>query len=172
MENLRNFGYLLKDLGRLYTRHFEERAHALQLTLPQCKALGHLSRNEGISQARLAELAESDPMSMVRILDHMESEGWLERRADPNDRRARRLYIKDKARAILDEIWRLADETRTEFLADLSEKESFCLIDMLERVHARARAIAAAPQASGTASIAKGAKRAATASGTRSGSAS
>lgn len=161
MEKLRNFGYLLKDLGRLYTRRFEERAQALQLTLQQCKALGHLSRNEGISQARLAELAESDPMSMVRILDHMEAEGWVERRADPNDRRARRLYIKDKARAILDEIWRIADETRTEFLADLSKEECFCLIDMLERIHATARAVAAAPHTSGSSAIAKGAKRAA-----------
>jgi MarR family transcriptional regulator for hemolysin len=141
MERLRNFGFLLKDLGRLYTRRFEERAQGLQLTLLQCKTLGHLSRNEGVSQARLAELAESDPMSMVRILDYMEAEGWVERRDDPNDRRARRLYIKDKARAILDEIWRLADETRMEFLRDLSAQECERLIDMLERVHATARAL-------------------------------
>ena len=41
MDKIANFGYLLKDLGRLYTRRFEERAQALQLTLPQCKALGY-----------------------------------------------------------------------------------------------------------------------------------
>jgi DNA-binding MarR family transcriptional regulator len=160
MERLRNFGYLLKDLGRLYTRRFEERAQALQLTLLQCKTLGQLSRNEGISQARLAELAESDPMSMVRILDYMEAEGWVERRADPNDRRARCLYIKDKARAILDEIWRLADETRMEFLRGLSPQECERLIDMLERIHATAHNLAA-PAAAGPAALGKGAKRAA-----------
>src|ERR1700726_3375586 len=113
MERQCNFGYLLKDLGRLYTRRFEERAQALQLTLPQCKALGYLARNEGVSQARLAELAEIDPMSMVRILDHMEAEGWVERRADPADRRARCLYLNARARAVLDEIWQLADDTRS-----------------------------------------------------------
>jgi MarR family transcriptional regulator, transcriptional regulator for hemolysin len=161
MERLRNFGYILKDLGRLYTRRFEERAEALQLTLLQCKTLGQLSRNEGISQARLAELAESDPMSMVRILDYMEAEGWVERRADPNDRRARRLYIKDKARAILDEIWRLADETRLEFLADLSAQECAQLIDMLERIHATARAVAAPQAQGGLAGAAKSTKSAA-----------
>ena len=170
MERLRNFGYLLKDLGRLYARRFEERAQALQLTLAQCKALGQLSRNEGISQVRLAELAECDPMSMVRILDHMEAEGWVERRADPNDRRARCLYIKDKARAILDEIWRIADETRTEFLADLSKEECFCLIDMLERIHSTARAFSALPVASEGPALAKSAKRGAAASGSHSGS--
>ena len=159
MERLRNFGYLLKDLGRLYARRFEERAQALQLTLAQCKALGQLSRNEGISQVRLAELAECDPMSMVRILDHMEAEGWVERRADPNDRRARCLYIKDKARGILDEIWRLADATRMEFLAGLSAEECSRLIDMLERIHATARALPAPQTGGGSGAAAPGAKR-------------
>jgi MarR family transcriptional regulator, transcriptional regulator for hemolysin len=163
MERLRNFGYLLKDLGRLYTRRFEERAQTLQLTLPQCKALGYLSRNEGISQTRLAELAEIDPMGMVRILDYMEAEGWVERRADPNDRRARCLYTKSKARALLDEIWQLADATRTEFLGDLSQEECARLIDMLERIHATARALAA-PEG-GSAAMARAAKRAAPAGG-------
>ena len=169
MERLRNFGFLVKDLGRLYTRRFEERAQGLQLTLLHCKTLGYLSRNEGISQARLAELAESDPMSMVRILDYMEAEGWVEPRADPTDRRARCLYIKDKARAILDEIWRLADETRMEFLRDLSAQECERLIDMLERVHATARAL---PAPLTQRPPAGGAKAAASASGAHSQSAS
>jgi hypothetical protein len=90
----------------------------------------------------------------------MEAEGWVERRADPNDRRARCLYIKDKARAILDEIWRLADETRMEFLRDLSPQECERLIDMLERIHATAHNLAA-PAAAGPAALGKGAKRAA-----------
>jgi MarR family transcriptional regulator for hemolysin len=169
MEELRNFGFLVKDLGRLYTRRFEQRAAGLQLTLPQCKTLGYLSRNEGVSQVRLAELAEIDPMSMVRILDYMEAEGWVERRADPNDRRARCLHIKDKARAILDEIWQLADATRTEFLAGLSAAERLRLVDMLERVHATARAICAPAAA---AAAAKSVKRVLPAGAGRSGSTS
>src|SRR5579863_9356995 len=161
MDKIANFGYLLKDLGRLYTRRFEERAEALQLTLPQCKALGYLARNEGASQARLAELAELDPMSLVRILDHMEAEGWVERRPDPNDRRARCLYMKDKASAIMQEIRRLADETRTEFLADLKSDDAERLIDMLERIHATARSLSPLPAPSPDSTLEKTLKRAA-----------
>jgi DNA-binding MarR family transcriptional regulator len=161
MDKIANFGYLLKDLGRLYARRFEERAQALQLTLPQCKALGYLARNEGISQARLAELAELDPMSLVRILDHMEAEGWVERRPDPNDRRARCLYMQHKARAIMQEIRRLGDETRTEFLADLKSDEAERLIDMLERIHATARALEPLPEPSPDSTFEKTLKRAA-----------
>jgi MarR family transcriptional regulator for hemolysin len=168
MEPLRNFGFLLKDLGRLYTRRFEERAAGLHLTLQQCKTLGFLSRNEGVSQVRLGELAEIDPMSMVRILDYMEAEGWVERRADPTDRRARCLYVKDKARAIIDEIWQLADATRREFLGALSAAECLRLMDMLERVHATARAIGTPSTAGEPAAVAKDAKRAMPASGSHS----
>jgi MarR family transcriptional regulator, transcriptional regulator for hemolysin len=169
MEQLRNFGFLLKDLGRLYTRRFEDRAQGLQLTMPQCKTLGYLARNEGVSQVRLGELAEIDPMSMVRILDYMEAEGWVERRADPNDRRARRLYLKDKARAILDEIWQLADATRREFLGALSKEESLRLIDMLERIHVRARALGVPPAPADSAAATQDAERALPATGTHPG---
>ncbi|HET7201236.1 MAG TPA: MarR family transcriptional regulator, partial [Burkholderiales bacterium] len=114
MDRLRNFGFLLKDVSHRYVLRFEQRARGISLTLPHCKVLVRLEKNEGVSQARLAELADIEPMTMVRILDRMEGDGLLERRADPADRRARRLYLTKKAWALLDEIWRLADVTRAE----------------------------------------------------------
>ena len=54
MDLNRQLGFLLKDTSRRYTRRFEERAQALSLTLPQCRALLHLQNNEGVSQKRFA----------------------------------------------------------------------------------------------------------------------
>ena len=64
---------------------------------------------------------------MVRILDRMEADGLLERRADPADRRARRLYLTAKAKPLLDEIWRLAELTRAEIspASARAEREAF-----------------------------------------------
>ncbi len=135
MDLHRNLGFLLKDVSRLYTRRFEERAHSISLTLPQCKALAYLANHEGVSQKRLAELTEIDPMSLVRILDRMEADGWMQRRSDPEDRRARSLAITEKARALVAHIWNLAVETRGEALAGLSTEERAQLVDLLERVH-------------------------------------
>lgn len=135
MDDRPTLGFLLKDVARLYTRRFEERAQALSLTLHQCKALATLATNEGVSQKRLAELIEIDPMSLVRILDRMEADGWVERRSDPEDRRARSLVVTERARPIIDRIWRIASETRAEALAGLSEEERSRLVDLLERVH-------------------------------------
>jgi DNA-binding MarR family transcriptional regulator len=141
MDPYRNFGFVLKDIGRLYTRRFEERAKELALTLVQCKALAFLARNEGISQKRLAELIDIDPMSLVRILDRMEADGWVERRSDPEDRRARSLRVTERAKPLVDHIWHLAAETRAEALQGLSDAERATLMELMERVQANLQAL-------------------------------
>src|ERR1700733_10917178 len=107
----RGFGFILKDVSRLYVERFEQHAASLGLTLAQCKALVRLSECEGVSQVKLAELTDLEPMALVRILDRMESEGWLERRNDPRDRRVRCLYLTSKGKPLLDAIRRLMDLT-------------------------------------------------------------
>jgi DNA-binding MarR family transcriptional regulator len=141
LERERNFGFLLKDVSRRYVERFERRAREISLTLPQCKVLVRLSRNEGVSQARLSELAEVEPMTMVRILDRMERDGWLERRAHPTDRRARCLYLTRRAKPLLDEIWRLADLTRAEAFAGIAKAQRRTLLELLEHIHANMRAL-------------------------------
>jgi DNA-binding MarR family transcriptional regulator len=134
-DRLRNFGFLTRDVSRLYAKHFERHARELELTLPQCKVLGVLARNEGISQARLAELTETDPMTLVRTLDRMQQDQLIERRADPADRRAHRLYLRDAARPIVNRMWKIAEQSRNDALAALSASEREQLMELLERVH-------------------------------------
>jgi MarR family transcriptional regulator, transcriptional regulator for hemolysin len=132
----RSFGFLVNDVARLYGRRFEKNGKRLGLTRAQCRTLGYLARNEGLNQAGLADLLEIRPMTLVRQIDRMEEAGWIERRPDPADRRARRLYLTAKARPILGRIWNVATLTRNEALARLSPDEAERLIDMLQRVHA------------------------------------
>ena len=134
-DRLRNFGFLLKEVSRRYVDRFEVRAREISLNLAQAKALVRLEKNEGVSQARLAELAEVDAMAMVRILDRMEAEGLLERRPDPADRRARCLYLTAKAKPILGEIWRLSEEIRAEIFAGVNKEEREQFMNVLERVY-------------------------------------
>jgi DNA-binding MarR family transcriptional regulator len=137
MDRHKNFGFLLKDVTRLYIKRFEERASAgLSMTLAQCKALAMLAKNEGISQKRLSELSDIEPMTLVRILDRMEAEGFIERRADPADRRARTLYVTSKAAPTLEEIWQVGAQARNETLNGISAEERNTLVSLLERVHA------------------------------------
>jgi MarR family transcriptional regulator, transcriptional regulator for hemolysin len=140
-ERLRNLGFLVRDIARLYGRFFERHAHELNLTLEQCRVLAHLSRNEGISQAQLAELTGTDPMTLVRTLDRMQQDGLVERRPDPTDRRAHRLYVREAARPLLARMWKLSDQTRGELLSVLKPQERELLVDLLERLQSHLRTI-------------------------------
>src|SRR6267154_4558239 len=131
---VRAFGFLLKDTNRLYVERFEQRASALGLTLPQCRVLIYLADHEGISQVQLAELTDLEPMTLVRTLDCLESHGWLERRNDPADRRARRLYLKPKGRPLVDDIWHLVALTRREAFAGIPKKHADLMIELLEKI--------------------------------------
>jgi DNA-binding MarR family transcriptional regulator len=143
MDRMRNFYFLLKDVARLTARNFERHAADVQLglTLPQCRVLVYLQRNEGVSQVRLAYLTDTDPMTLVRILDRMESDGWVERRPDPADRRARRLFLKPAAMPVLKQIWAIGDRSRAEALAGLEATEREQLLDLLERIHGNLNAL-------------------------------
>jgi DNA-binding MarR family transcriptional regulator len=134
-DRTRNLGFLIKDIGRLYTKLFERQARDLDWNLAECKVLTYLQRNAGVSQIKLADLTGVEPMSLVRILDRMESNGLIERRPHPTDRRARQLFLKDKAQATLDQLWKLSDTTRAQALAGIKADERQLLIDLLERVH-------------------------------------
>ena len=135
MDRLQNVGFLLKNLSRRYVARFEAHAQSISLTLMQCKVLVNLDKNEGASQARLAELTDIEPMMMVRLLNRMERDKLIERRSDPLDRRARRLYLTARARPLLQEIWRLAAMVRAEMFAGIPKKERERFLHLLEKAH-------------------------------------
>jgi DNA-binding MarR family transcriptional regulator len=146
MDPFKTVGYLLKDVSRRYTARFERHAAEVSLTLTQCKVLLYLSKNEGASQIRLCELTETEPMMMVRILDRMGADKLLERRPDPADRRARRLYLTRKAAVVLAQIERIMEVTRNEIFAGVSKADREAFLKVLERIHANACALDEVPR--------------------------
>lgn len=129
-EHLKDFGFLLKDVSRLYSRNFERQSAALGLS----RVLAQLERHEGISQARLAELTDTDPVTLARLLARMTADGLVEQATDPADRRANQLFLLMPALALLDEIWRLSDQARDQSLQGLSASESATLTRLLPRM--------------------------------------
>jgi DNA-binding MarR family transcriptional regulator len=138
-----HLGFLVDDVAHLYTRRFEERAQELPLTLTQCKALAALARCRDVSQKRLAEISETDPARLVRILDRLEAVGWAERRPDPQDRRAHLLGITESAKPVVQSIWQIVRNTNTAAVRGLTSDELNLLMNLLARVHANLLALEA-----------------------------
>lgn len=107
-----SFGYLLSDVTLLFRKHFDRRAVKFGLTRAQWRATKMLYRREGLRQAELAEFLEMEPIAVGRVIDRLQAAGFVERRPDPKDRRAWRLYTTEQARVIVDDMESIALELR------------------------------------------------------------
>ena len=111
-----SFFYLLHDATRQIRKHFDRRATRFELTRAQWRALKATGRQEGLSQTELADYLDMEPIPVGRVIDRLEKTGYVERRADPGDRRRWRLYLTPKAHAIVDEMEVIANGLRDDAL--------------------------------------------------------
>jgi DNA-binding MarR family transcriptional regulator len=130
----RSISALVSELSRLFARGFNARVRHHGLTQTQWQALAVLARREGLRQAELAEWLNVQPISLARLIDRLESAGWVERRPDPTDRRAIQLYLTPKAEPILDEMNEAAAANRELAFAHFSVGEREQLIELLNRM--------------------------------------
>jgi MarR family transcriptional regulator for hemolysin len=89
----------------------------------------------GASQRELAGLMRIEPSTLVRHLDRLEADGYVERRPDPVDRRRLRVFVTPAGRRRLDALHRVAEGMDTELRALLSPEEVEVLGDVLMRIH-------------------------------------
>lgn len=126
--------YLLSDSARLLRRAFDARVRALGMTSRQARLLLILHVTEGENQGYYAELLEVEPISLTRMVDRMEEAGLIERRRDPADRRAWRLFLTDRSRCVIDQVRDSLTGLEYEMLAGLEPQQRKALGQMLESI--------------------------------------
>lgn len=138
MENQHDesLGFLLNDLSRMMRKRFDSRARELGLTRAQWRVLARLRRSQGINQSTLADFLEIEPITLARHIDRLEEKGWVERRDDPNDRRAWLLFLDDSVKPVLDEMSKISQWNLRAATRDFTPAESARLIEDLYRVKA------------------------------------
>jgi MarR family transcriptional regulator for hemolysin len=100
----RDFLFTLHDVARLIRTRADQLARAHGMTRAQWVILVRLERQPGLSQNEMAAILEVEPITVCRLVDRLEAGGFLERRADANDRRIRRLHLLPAAAPILKKI--------------------------------------------------------------------
>ena len=96
--------FLISDVGRLLRTYADQKARLHGMTRAQWAVLLRLERREGLKQSELAEALDIQPITLTRLVDRLCANGLVERRADPNDRRAKKLYLTAAARPLIDRI--------------------------------------------------------------------
>jgi MarR family transcriptional regulator for hemolysin len=130
----------LVESSRLLRNYIDQRAKANGTTRAQWIVLFRLRQQEGLSQVDLADVLELQPISLVRLLDRLVEHGLLERRHDPKDRRANRLFLTPRGRQLVDDLDSLRDAIATDVLhgvPDMAIETSLTTLrDMKERIKA------------------------------------
>ncbi|MEO6021522.1 MAG: MarR family transcriptional regulator [Burkholderiales bacterium] len=119
----RNFGFILHDVARLLRTTFDRRVKGMSLTRSQWWVLLHVFRNDGVTQSELADILEIEKATLGRLVDRMESKGWLRREGDAVDRRVKRIYLTDAVEPSMKAMRAAAADVRREALAGLSAEE-------------------------------------------------
>lgn len=136
-----SFGFLVYDISRLFGLERERKiiAAGLELTAFEARTLVHVARYQPARQIALAESMNIEAMTLSGYLDRLENRNLLRREADPDDRRAKLIFLNDSAVPVLDELKRIAKEA----IADVSkalppqEWQSFMANLITVRAHLR-----------------------------------
>ncbi|MGH8174048.1 MAG: MarR family winged helix-turn-helix transcriptional regulator, partial [Rhodanobacteraceae bacterium] len=100
--------------------------------------------HEGLSQTELAEHLDMEPIPVGRVIDRLEKTGFIERRADPGDRRRWRLYLHPKAHAVIGEMEIIADGLWKDALHGVEKNEFETLLRVLAQLKDNLAALDAA----------------------------
>jgi MarR family transcriptional regulator for hemolysin len=139
MSPIKNLGFLLQDVSRLLRRRMDQRAHTLGLTSAQWRVLAHCARCETMklqpmNQAGLADIMDMEPITLSRQIDRMEAAGLIERRPDPDDRRAHQLFVTENGWPLVNSFRAVGTEVLASALSGVSEEEVATLTDVLTRM--------------------------------------
>lgn len=134
-------GIEIYEVSRTTRRHFDRRARALGFNQGQWRALLKLDRNEGISQAGLADLLDMQPISLGRILDRMVAADLVQRQPDPNDRRAVKLFLTPQAGPVLKVLHEIADELRDQASKGLTNEDQETALRVMRQMRSNLDAL-------------------------------
>jgi MarR family transcriptional regulator for hemolysin len=127
----REFGFILNDVARMLRTYADHKASQLGITRAQWVVLVRLDRFEGLKQAELAEMLDLQPITLTRLLDRLAECGLIERRPDPNDRRAKLLYLTPKAKPLLEQLGDLGNELMGTALAGVEREHIELMVAQL-----------------------------------------
>lgn len=129
-----NVGYLIGDISRMIRTIYDRRVEPLGMTRSQWRAMIRLSRREGCSQTELANELGIQKPTLGKLVERLEAKGWVERRPDPADARAKRLYLADGAAPILEEMYAQADDVLEGIFDGLTGEDAARLNATLARI--------------------------------------
>jgi DNA-binding MarR family transcriptional regulator len=123
--------FLIHDVSRMRRTAFDQLMKPLGVTRAQWWVLAHLSRNDGMMQTKLADALDVGKASLGTFIERLEAGGLVERRDDPVDKRAKRVYMARAGQQLLKQMTLEENRLNELILKDLSPVERESMIGHL-----------------------------------------
>ncbi|HCW92002.1 MAG TPA: transcriptional regulator SlyA [Marinobacter sp.] len=134
------FPFAVARVTRRWRKLLDERLKDLGVTQARWSTMVNLEQGgEGLTQRELANLMAIENPTLVRLLDSLEEQNLVERRACPRDRRARRLHLTENGRDFMNELSARADQLREEMLEGISDEDIEMALGVFHRIMENAR---------------------------------
>ena len=115
--------------------HADKLLLPLGITLEQLHPLKILSHGGGaIGQRQMCALAGKTPANMTRILDRLANKGFIERRPDPEDRRAFTIVLTSTGEELVKQAVGLVTSYREQVLTGINEQDAAVCQRVLQRI--------------------------------------
>ncbi len=131
---------MINEISLMATRIFNRRVKDVGLTRAQWQVLYLLYQHDGQTQTELAETLAMAKPPLGKVVDRLEEDGWVERRDEPKDRRAKRVFLTEKVTPLIGPLEKIVDEIADITTSGLSntDREAF-----LKFLHVALRNLAA-----------------------------
>lgn len=126
-------GYLVNHLARLFASALQARIKPMGLSTGVFPIMLHLWQKDGLTQRDLVSLVGIEQATMANTLSRMERDGLILRRDDPEDGRAKRIWLTDQAREKHAAAIAAAAEQNARVLAGLNDAEKEQFITLLRK---------------------------------------
>ena len=116
-------GFLIHDVSRLRRSAFDRCLKPLNVTRSQWWVLAYLSREDGMTQTKLAEELDLGKVAIGGLIDRLEKSGLVRREADSNDRRVNRIFLEPKSKQLIARMRKVSHRMNEQILAGLADEK-------------------------------------------------
>jgi MarR family transcriptional regulator for hemolysin len=136
------FGERLFQATSAWRNEMDKRLRPLGLSRSKWTLLMALSRGgAGLTQTALAQRVHIEGPTLVGLLDRLERDGLVERRAADGDRRANAVHLSEKGKALIGTIRTIAAGLRRDLVTGLDTGELETALRVLSHVKAKAESL-------------------------------
>ena len=119
---------------RRVTKAYRKEISDYKLTHGQFFMMVAIMEEDGLLPSELADKTSQDRATTTGLLDRLEKDGWIERKADTSDRRSLRIFLTQHAHNHRADILKLFEETNQKFLNRFTQDEWSQMQDFLTRL--------------------------------------